>query len=215
MTFGSLRDLRVNPGYSNGGNILADSGALLSYNPTMRFRPLLLILCCLPLCAQQTPSDNPPPKPTGSVSATTRLLNAKTVCVRKVAGNDIAYDIVNNAVIGWPRYIVVDSPEKADLLIEVSSPEEPKKDKDSGTTVSGGSNGRDPRALAVPTTTYASTDVKLIVRDAHTKAILWAGTEPAKEAFRQVKTDQNLIDATQKLVRKLHDRVEPPAPAAQ
>ena len=144
-----------------------------------------------------------------------RLLNAKTVFVRKVAGDDMAFDIVNNAVIGWPRYIVVDSPEKADLLIEVSSPEEPKKDKDGGTTVSGSAGGRDPRAMQMPPTTYTSTDVKLIVRDAHTRAILWAGTEPAKEAFRQAKTDQNLIDATQKLVRKLHDRVEPPPAAAQ
>jgi len=128
----------------------------------------------------------------------------------------MAFDIVNNAVIGWPRYVVVDSPEKADLLIEVSSPEAPKKDKDKdgGTTVSGGSDGRDPRAFQVPTTTYTSTDVKLIVRDAHTRAVLWAATEPAKEAFRQAKTDQNLIDATQKLVRKFHDRIEPPTPPA-
>ena len=207
--------MNVAQGKRNAGNILADRQELLPYNPRMRFRPLLMILCCLPLCGQQ-PSDTPQPKPTGSISATTRLLNAKTVCVRKVAGDDMAYDIVNNAVIGWPRYIVVDSPEKADLLIEVSSPEAPKKDKDGGTTVSGSASGRDPRAMQVPTTTYTSTDIKLIVRDAHTKAILWAGTEPAKEAFRQAKTDQNLIDATQKLVRKLHDRVEPqPPPAAQ
>jgi hypothetical protein len=179
----------------------------------MRFLPLLLILCCLSLCAQeQAKSDNPPPKATGSVSATTRLLNAKTVFVKKVAGDDMAFDIVNNAIIGWPRYIVVDSPEKADLLIEVSSPEAPKKDKDGGTTVSGSAGGRDPRAMQMPTSTYSSTDVKLIVRDAHTKAILWAGTEPAKEAFRQAKTDQNLIDATRKLVRKLQDRVEPQQP---
>lgn len=187
----------------------------LPYNlSAMRFLLLLTILCCLPLCGQQTTSENPPPKPAPSVSATTRLLNAKTVFVRKVAGNDIVFEIVNNAVIGWPRYIVVDAPEKADLLIEVSSPEEPKKDKDGGTSVSGGSNGRDPRALPPSTNTYSITDVKLIVRDAHTKAILWAGTEPAKEAFRQAKTEQNLEEATQKLVRKLHDRVEPP-PAAQ
>lgn len=186
----------------------------------MRFRLLIPMLFCLPLCAQEPAKpENSAPRPTGSVSATTRLLNAKTVCVKKVAGDDMAFDIVNNAVIGWPRYIVVDSPEKADLLIEVSSPEPPKKDKDkdggSSTSVSGSASGRDPRAMQMPATTYTSTDVKLIVRDAHTRAILWAGTEPAKEAFRQAKTDQNLIDATQKLVRKFHDRIEPPPPVAQ
>jgi hypothetical protein len=50
------------------------------------------------------------------------------------------------------------------------------------------------------------------VRDAHTRAILWAGTEPAREAFRDSKTEENLEAATQKLVRKLQDRVEPALP---
>jgi hypothetical protein len=191
--------------------------SLLAYNAAaMRFRLLLPILCCLPIYAQQqTPSDNPPPKPAApSVSATTRLLNAKTIFLKNVVGSDIPLEIVSNAVIGWPRYTVVDALEKADLLIEVSSPEPPKKKEDGGgAKIQSGAGGRDPRALPPPTTSSNSlTDVKLVVRDAHTKAILWAGSEPAKEAFRQAKTDENLVEATQKLVRKLHDRVEPPEP---
>jgi len=182
----------------------------------MRFRLLLPILCCLPIYAQQqTPSDNPPPKPAApSVSATTRLLNAKTIFLKNVVGGDIPFEIVSNAVIGWPRYAVVDTLEKADLLIEVSSPDPPKKKEDGeGAKIqSGGAGGRDPRALQPSTPSNSLTDVKLVVRDAHTKAILWAGSEPAKEAFRQAKTDENLLEATQKLVRKLHDRVEPPPP---
>src|SRR5205807_2326661 len=180
----------------------------------MRFRLLLPMLCCLPMYAQQqTPSDHPPAKPAApSVSATTRLLNAKTVFLKNIAGGDIPFEIVNNAVIGWPRYTVVDAAEKADLLIEVSSPEEPKKKDDGGgTSIKGSSSGRDPRTMPSPTYSYSSTDVKLIVRDAHTRAILWAGSEPAKEAFRDSKTEENLEAATQKLVRKLHDRIEPPS----
>ena len=178
----------------------------------MRFRLLLPILCCLPVYAQQTPPDTSQPRPTPSVSATTRLLNAKTVFLKNIAGGDIPFEIVNNAVIGWPRYTVVDAAEKADLLIEVSSPEEPKKKDDGGgTSIKGSSSGRDPRTMPSPTYSYSSTDVKLIVRDAHTRAILWAGSEPAKEAFRDSKTEENLEAATQKLVRKLHDRIEPPS----
>lgn len=177
----------------------------------MRFRLLFLIVCCLSACAQQTASQNEPAKPVISVSATTRLLNAKTVFVKKIAGGDIAFDIVNNAIVGWPRYIVVDDPEKADLLIEVSSPAPPKKDDNNGVKGSSGSGAaRDPRAMPAPTSTYADTDVKIFVRDAHTRAILWSGREQAKEAFRQAKTDENIIDATQKVLDKLHDRVEPP-----
>ena len=180
----------------------------------MRSPLLVLILCCVSVCAQQTASEKEAPKPAGSVSATTRLLNAKTVYVKKIAGGDIAFDIVNNAVVGWPRYIVVDDPEKADLLIEVSSPAPPKKDENNGVKGSSGSGAaNDPRAFHEPTTTFTDTDVKILVRDAHTRAILWSGREPAKEAFRQSKTDDNLIEATQKLVEKLHDRVEPPAPS--
>jgi len=180
----------------------------------MRFRFLLPILCCLPLCAQQTPSENPQPKSAPSVSATTRLLNAKTVFVKKIAGGDIAFDLLNNAIISWPRYQVVDDEKKADLLIEVSSPAPPKKDDESKTSVSGGSNGRDPRTPPAPTTTYSDTDVKLFVRDAHTRAILWSGREPAKEAFRQAKTDENIMEAAQKLFHRLQDRIEPPAAPA-
>jgi len=189
---------------------------MVAYNAAaMRIRLLLSILCCLPIYAQQqAPSDSPPPKPAApSVSATTRLLNAKTVFLKNVVGGDIPLEILNNAVVGWPRYTVVDALEKADLLIEISSPEPPKKKEDGGgTKVQSGAGGRDPRALPPPTSTYPLTDVKLVVRDAHTKAILWAASEPAKEAFRQAKTDENLVEATQKLVRKLHDRVEPPPP---
>jgi hypothetical protein len=139
-------------------------------------------------------------------------LNAKTVFVKQIAGNDMVFDIVNNAIVGWPRYIVVDSPEKADLLVEISAPEAPKKDEGSKTSVGGGAGGQDPRAMRVPPPSYSSNDVKLVVRDSHTRAILWAGSEVAKEAFRQAKTDQNLVDATQKVVQRFHDRIEPPVP---
>lgn len=179
----------------------------------MNFRLLLLIVCALPLCAQEQPSDNPQPKPATSVSATTRLLNAKTVYIKQLTGDEMVYEMVNNAIVGWPRYTVVDSPEKADLLIEVSSPVVQKKDDSNKTSLQGGSSGKDPRTPQIPTTTYSDPDVKLFVRDAHTRAVLWSGREPAKEAFRQAKTDQNLMDATQKLLDKFHERIEP-APAA-
>jgi hypothetical protein len=178
----------------------------------MRFRILFAVLFCTSLCAQQAPSESPQPKPAGTVSATARLLNAKTVFVKQIAGNDVVFDMVKNAIVGWPRYIVVDSPEKADLLVEISAPEAPKKNDESGkTSVQGGAGGQDPRAMRVPPPSYSSNDVKLVVRDAHTRAILWAGSEVAKEAFRQAKTDQNLVDATQKVVQRFHDRIEPPA----
>ena len=181
----------------------------------MRFRLLPAILLCLPLCGQQTTPENPQPKPPASVSATTRLLNAKTVYLKNAGGSDTPFEIVNNAIVGWPRYTVVDDLDKADLLIEVSSPEDPNKKKDDsgGTKIQGNSgSGRDPRALQVPTNTYSTTDVKLLVRDAHTKAVLWAGTEPAHEAFRAAKTEENMIEATQKLLHRFHDRIEPPPP---
>lgn len=159
-------------------------------------------------------TESAPAKPTGPISTTARLLNAKTVFIKQVAGNELAFDVVNNAIAGWPRYIVVDSQEKADLLIEVSAPAEQKKDDK--TSVQGDSgSGRDPRAMQMPSTTYTDTDVKLVVRDSHTRAVLWAGKEPAREAFRQAKTDENLMAAAQKLFRQFHDRVEPPSTTSQ
>jgi hypothetical protein len=175
----------------------------------MNFRLLVLFLCTLSLAAQQTPTENPQAKPAGSVSATTRLLNAKTIFLKKAAGGDTAFDMVSNAIVGWPRYTVVDSLDKADLLIEVSSPEEQKKKE--GTSVRG--DGGELRKAPDTSPSYGSSDVKVLVRDAHTRAVLWAGSERVKEAFRDSKTEENLIDATQKVLQKLHDRVEPAAPA--
>lgn len=178
----------------------------------MRSLVLVPILCGI-LCAQQPQSESAQPQPKPSISPTARLLNAKTVYVKKIAGGDIAFDLVNNAIIDWPRYTVVDKLENADLLIEVSSPDDPKKKEEGGSGVKASTDGSDPRRMPTTTYSYPISDVKLIVRDAHTRAVLWSGTEPAKEAFRQAKTEENLIEATQKLVRKFRDRVEPPSPA--
>lgn len=176
----------------------------------MRFPLFLALTCCLSAFGQQPTTDAAPAKPAPVISPTARLQNAKTIFLKQIAGNDLAFEVVNNAMTGWPRYIVVDSLEKADLLMEISAPAAEKKDDSSKTSVQGNSgSGRDPRAMTMPPPTYSDTDVKLTVRDPHTKAVLWSGREPAKEAFRQAKTDENLMEAAQKLVRKFQDRVEP------
>src|SRR4051812_14125552 len=72
--------------------------------------------------ASAAPSATPSPKPV--VSPTARLNAAKTVYIKRVeAHNDIPFNVIANGFDGWAKYMVVSAPEKADLIIEVSSTE--------------------------------------------------------------------------------------------
>ncbi len=169
--------------------------------------------------AQQPPSSAQPAAPQASapaspkpvISTTARLNAAKTVFVRKVSGNDIPYNVISNAFDGWAKYIAVDSPEKADLIVEVTAPEE----HDTGFAVSSNtsnyeSNGRASTPSVTTTKSFTVTNVKMSVIDAHTKTVLWGGNEQPKLAARHNKSEDNLVEAAQKLFQKFHDRVEPP-----
>ena len=174
-------------------------------------------LACVLLGAaagQDQPAEKTAEKPM-SVSPRVRLQAAKTLYLKNLGGDDIPFTLITNAMTGW-RYFVVDDPSKADLLIEVSAPEDPNakdKDKDKGNDsgIHAGYNGRNVIGSGSQSgsTSVPTSDVKMIVRDARTRAVLWAGTEQAKDAFRKNKQDQNLEAAAQKLIQRFEQTVEP------
>ena len=186
------------------------------------FQALLLaaLLCLLSAAsfAQESPASQEPPaekpKPQ-SVSPRVRLAAAHSVYIKNLGGNDIPLTLITNAIVGWPRFVVLDeaNADKADIVIEVSAPQDPDKDKDkSGDTgVTAGYNGRKVVGgnKPAPTSTVPTSDVKMIVRDPRTHAVLWAGTEQAKEAFRRNKQDENLETAAQKLIQRFEQALEP------
>ena len=51
--------------------------------------------------------------------------------------------------------------------------------------------------------------VKLVVADAKTNMPLWSGTEQPKFAMKQKNREDNVLQAAQRLVTRLRERVEP------
>ncbi len=171
--------------------------------------PSTFLLVALMAFAQEAAKPaNPPMNPY------TRLTVAKTIYIKSGGGNEIPYNVISSSMEGWGRYLVVDSPEKADLIMEVTAP------ADTGSGVSVSSNTRrDPYGHPEDSTTTSREIspggglVKLVVYDARSKAALWSASEQAKSAMRQKSREDNLVQAAEKVFTKFHDRIEPPPPA--
>ena len=187
----------------------------------LRLAVLALLSCVLlgAAVAQEETAEKPKPV---SISPRVRLQAARTLYLKNMGGNDIPFTLVTNAMAGF-RYVLVDDPSKADLVMEISAPEDPNakgkdKDKEKGDTgVRAGYNGRSVIGgnAAQSSTIVTTSDVKMVVRDSHTRAVLWAGTELAKDALRKNKQEENMETAAQKLIQRFEQAVDPDASKPQ
>jgi hypothetical protein len=176
---------------------------------TIRSQVILAValLAALSCSAQQGSKDAPKP----SLSPTARLQAATTAYVKNVDGSAIGVDTISTTLDGWGRYKLVNSPEKADLLIEVTSPD----DEDGGVSVSSSSgtsrtSGRYEQSTnSSRSLSTGSGTMRMVVRDAKTKLTLWGASEQVKGGMKKNTRENNLVGAAQKLVGKFHDRVEP------
>jgi hypothetical protein len=146
-----------------------------------------------------------------AVSRAQRLGAAKSAFIRKVEGSDIPVNVITNSMEGWGRYALVNSADKADLLIEISSPEE----QPSSITVKGSHinplTGY-PDQSTTTTRNISSMPIKLTVFDAKSKLPLWTAVEQPKRALKQKSREDNLVEAAEALFSKFHEVVEPSAP---
>jgi hypothetical protein len=138
-----------------------------------------------------------------------RLAAAKNVIVVRTRGSAIPADVIRSTIEGWGRFTAVDVPSKADLIIEVAS------SGDSGVQVSSTSKvsadtGKE-EASASSRRDISPTDVRMTVIDARNKRVLWTAAESVKFAMKEKAKENNLVEAAEKLARKFHDRLEPPA----
>lgn len=53
--------------------------------------------------------------------------------------------------------------------------------------------------------------IKLVIFDGRSRAALWSASEQPKSALRQKNRQDNVVEAAQKLLSKLRERVEPTA----
>ena len=176
----------------------------------------VVITALLPASAQETEKKAPETSAAKPVLAPlARMQAAKTAFVKNVDGSSIGVDTVTTTLEGWGRYKLVDSTAKADLLIEVTSPD----DESGGVSVSSssgtGSGRYEQSSKSTREVSSGGGQMRLVVRDAKTSSTLWFASEQVKGAMKRNTRENNLVEAAQKLVGKFHERVEPPPKAAE
>jgi len=158
--------------------------------------------------SQQNSSAAPSKTTPIAVSRTQRLGAAKTAFIKKVEGSEIPVNVITNSMEGWGRYTLVNSADKADLLIEITSPEE----QPSSVTINGNRNnpltGR-PEQSSSTSRNISNVPIRMTVLDAKTRLPLWSAVEQPKHALKQKTQEDNLVDAAQSLFSKFHQAVEP------
>jgi len=163
--------------------------------------PALLVVP-IAIHAQQPSTKTPPPSTVGHFAF------GKSLFLKKASVSDIAFETIATDIQGWGRFVVVNAPEKADLIAEVSS------DQGGGVTrteTSGYASDGPPQSSSGTNREFSPTTVTLKVYDAKSRLILWSGTEHAKFALKQKAQENNLVEASQRLFEKFHDKIEPPA----
>ncbi|MGZ4811681.1 MAG: hypothetical protein ACXVZI_02850 [Terriglobales bacterium] len=171
------------------------------------FRLVAAVLIPLALFAQETPSKEQ--KNPAYVSPSVRLASAKTVFFKQSGGSDVPFNVISGGLEGWGRFVVVDSAEQADIVIDIKSPDDDHTSKSSSSpkTRVGGAVPE-----SAPTNSYDG-PIRMVVSDARTHLTLWTASEQPRGGFRQKARDEHLVEAAQHLLTKFRERLEPPPPA--
>jgi hypothetical protein len=179
----------------------------ISYRMMIAAALVIVAAKAMPVCGQQ-PAEKKPLIETPSM----RLAAAKNIFIYRTRGSRIPLEVISSTLEGWGRFTLVSAPDKADLLIEISST------GDSGIQVSSSSNvsaesGKEEKSTS-SRKDISPTDVKMTVFDVRNKRALWSATESVKFAMKEKAKQNNLVEAAERLASKFHERLEPP-PAAK
>lgn len=147
------------------------------------------------------------------LSPTLRLQAAKTAYVKRLEGSSIGSDTVTQTLEGWGRYKLVDSAEKADLIVEVTSPDEGGNGVSVSSSTSGpsrtGDRAYEQSSKSSRELSTGGGPMRVAVRDAKTNTTLFVASEQVKGAMKKNARENNLVEAAQKIMAKFHERVEP------
>jgi hypothetical protein len=153
----------------------------------------------------QQPAEKKPIMETASM----RLASAKNVFIYRTHGSRIPFDVIRSTVEGWGRFTLVETADKADLIIEVSSTGDSNVQVSSSSSVSADS-GREEKSTS-SRKDISPSEVKMTVFDARNKRGLWTATESVKFAMKEKAKENNLVEAAERLASKFHERLEPAA----
>lgn len=171
---------------------------------------LLLLSAAWPAAAQQEPQDTGKPL---AVTPTVRLQAAKSVYLKNGGGSDTPFDVITMSFSEWARWTVVDDPAKADLVVEVTSPDDGrKKDKEGGGFTASAQGKQVAGHVADEPPASTRSDVLMAVRDAKTKAVLWSGTEKPTSVEKGMSKAEKFAAAGTRLMARFREKVEPNIP---
>src|SRR5689334_2591448 len=150
------------------------------------------LLLALPASAQndtKKPADTTATKPV--LAPLARLQAAKTAYVKNVDGSTIGFDTVLTTLEGWGRYKLVESAAKADVLIEVTSPDEDSGGVSISSSQSTASGKYDQSSKSSRELSSGGGTMRLVVRDAKTSSTLWFASEQVKGAMKKNTRENN------------------------
>ncbi len=162
-----------------------------------------------PAAPQAPQAETAQPQHPPAVSALSRLGMARKVYMKRGPGNSIPFNVISSAFEAWPRFTLVRDPEQADIIVEVSAPEE-----GGGvaiTTIPNSPDGR-PQATTSTTRSIPNNRVEMVIIDVHNRVRLWSASEQPKSAMKQRAREDHLVEAAQALFTRFHVRLEPPEP---
>jgi hypothetical protein len=128
------------------------------------------------------------------------MLFGKTAFISNGGGEQLAYDSFYAAMKEWGRYEILDSPEKADLIFEISYGV-----ADKGThvwSVRNPSTG----STQVYSAEMIDPEIHLSVFDGKTHTLLWSALEHRELARREKNREKNMIKAAEAIVTDLTTR---------
>ncbi len=166
--------------------------------------------------AQETPKPAAPASSASKpvLSPTLRLQAAKTVSVKRMEGSTLASDTVSNILEGWGRYTVVNSDKPADLIVEISSPDEGSGGVSISSSSSGMKDGKyEESNKSSREISSGGGTLRVVVRDAKTNTTLFVASEYVKGAMKKNARENNVVSAVEAVMAKFHERVEPANPA--
>jgi len=163
-------------------------------------RPILVVLliCSLSLTGAAKRNNNKVPL----APLSPPILQAKTVFLAKGGGSELAYNSFYRAMKTWDRYKFVDSPDKADLIFELSNIV-----VDAGTPVFITTDSF-PVQTQLHSPHHVYLQVRLTVYDSKTRGVLWSGLQHCDLASRKKNREKNTIQAAEMLARELRHRLD-------
>ncbi|HEX4605992.1 MAG TPA: hypothetical protein VH724_18465 [Candidatus Angelobacter sp.] len=157
----------------------------------------------------QQPTEQPPAEKKPVIETPSmRLASARNVFMHRTHGNRIPFEVIRSTIEGWGRFTLVETPEKADLIIEIASTGDSGVQVSSSSSVSAES-GQEEKSTSTRKD-ISPTDVRMIVSDVRNRRVLWTATETVKFAMKEKAKENNLVEAAERLASKFHERLEPP-----